>query len=107
MWRSGGDARIAETGENAKLIIRGWCTEEKVMGCKVPASATWPDVNEERSVGESVRPKTRRHIGMKKKGPNAVIKSAKDTLSATVLLRGGRAGETKSRAMCGEESTNS
>ena len=44
---------------------------------------------------------------MKEKGPNAVIESAKDTLSATVLLRGVRAGETKSRAMCGEKSANS
>ena len=44
---------------------------------------------------------------MKEECPNAVIKSAKDTLSATVLLRGVRAGETKNRAMCGEKSANS
>ena len=44
---------------------------------------------------------------MKEESPNAVTKSAKDTLSATVLVRGVRASETKSRAMCGEESTNS
>jgi hypothetical protein len=44
---------------------------------------------------------------VKEESPNAVVKSAKDTLSATVLLRSVRAGETKSRAMCGEESTNS
>ena len=44
---SSGDARVAETTEDAKLIIRGWCTEEEVMRCKVPASATWTDVNEE------------------------------------------------------------
>ena len=69
-----------------KLIIRGRCTEEKVMRCKVPASATWTDVNEERSGGESVRPKARRHIGVKEKSPNAVIKGAKDMLSAAVLL---------------------
>ena len=43
---------------------------------------------------------------MKEKSPNAVIESAKDALSATVLLRGVRASEKKSRAMCGEESTN-
>ena len=47
MRRSSGDARVAKAAEDAKLIIRGWCTEEKVMGCKVPASATWADVNEE------------------------------------------------------------
>ena len=44
---------------------------------------------------------------MKEECPNAVIKSAKDTLSAPVLLRGVRAGETRSRAMCGEKSANS
>ena len=44
---------------------------------------------------------------MKEKGPSAVVKSAKDTLNVTVLLRSVRAGETKSRAMCGQKSTNS
>lgn len=47
MRLSGGDARIAETAEDAKLIAKGWCTEEKMMRCKVPASTTWADVNEE------------------------------------------------------------
>jgi hypothetical protein len=47
MRRSGGDARVAETAKDAKLIIKGRCTEEEVMRCKVPASATWTDVNEE------------------------------------------------------------
>ena len=44
---------------------------------------------------------------MKEKSPNAVIKSAKDALSTTVLLRGIRASETKNRAMCGEKIMNS
>ena len=47
MRRSGGNARIAETDKKAKLIIRGWCTEENMMRCKVPASTTGADVNEE------------------------------------------------------------
>ena len=42
---------------------------------------------------------------MKEKSPNAVIESAKDALSTTVLLRGVRASETKNRAMCGEKIT--
>ena len=107
MRRSGGDARVEGTAEDAKLIIRRLCTEEKVMRCKVSASATWTNVNEEGSSGESVRPKARRHIGVKEESPNAVVKSAKDTLNAIVLLRSVRAGETKSRAMCGEKSANS
>ena len=77
------------------------------MRCKVPASTTWADVYEERSGGESVGPKARRHIGMKEKSPNAVIESAKDALSTTILLRGVRASETKNRAMCGEKIMNS
>ena len=44
---------------------------------------------------------------MKEKSPNAVIKSAKDALSTTVLLRAIRASETKNHAMCGEKITNS
>ena len=44
---------------------------------------------------------------MKEKSPNAVIKSAKDALSTTVLLRGVRTSETKNHAMCGEKITNS
>ena len=46
MRRSSGDARVAKAAEDAKLIIRGWCTEEEVMRCKVPASVTGSDVNE-------------------------------------------------------------
>ena len=107
MRRSSGDARVAKAAEDAKPIIRGRCTEEKMMRCKVPASTTWADVDEERSGGESVRPKARRHIGMKEKSPNTVIESAKDALSTTVLLRGVRASETKNHAMCGEKITNS
>ena len=44
---------------------------------------------------------------MKEKSPNAVIESAKDALSATVLLRGVRTSEMKNRAMFGEKITNS
>ena len=102
MRRSSGDARVAKAAEDAKPIIRGGCTEEKMMRCKVPASTTWTDVDEKGSGGESVRPKARRHIGMKEKSPNAVIESAKDAPSTTVLLRGVRASETKNRAMCGK-----
>ena len=47
MRRSGGDARVAETPEDAKLIIRGRCTEEEVMRCNVSASAIGANVNEE------------------------------------------------------------
>ena len=47
MRRSGDDARVAETTEDAKLIVRGRCTEEEVMRCKVPASMIGADVNEE------------------------------------------------------------
>ena len=51
MRRSSGDARIAQAAENAKPFIRGGCTEEKVVRCKVPASTTWMDVYEEGSGG--------------------------------------------------------
>ena len=51
MRRSGSDARIAQAAENVKPFIRGGCTEEKVVRCKVPASTTWADVDEERSGG--------------------------------------------------------
>ena len=36
MRRSGGDARVAQAAEDAKPFIRGRCTEEKVVRCKVP-----------------------------------------------------------------------
>ena len=51
MRRSGGDARVAQAAEDAKPFIRGRCTEEKVVRCKVPASTTWTDVYEEGSGG--------------------------------------------------------
>ena len=40
---------------------------------------------------------------MKEEGADAVIKSAKHTLSTTVLLRSVRASETKDHAVCGEK----
>ena len=51
MRRSGGDARIAKAAKDAKPFIRRRCTEEKMVRCKVPASTTWADVDEERSGG--------------------------------------------------------
>ena len=51
MRRSGSDARVAQAAEDAKPFIRGRCTEEKVVRCKVPASTAWTDVDEERSGG--------------------------------------------------------
>ena len=56
---------------------------------------------------KSLNPKCGRKACVKKKSSNAVIESAKDALSTTVLLRGVRASETKNRAMCGEKITNS
>ena len=44
MRRGSGDARVAETAEDAKLIIRGWCTEEKMVRGKIATSATRANV---------------------------------------------------------------
>ena len=107
MRRGSGDARVAETAENAKLIIRGWCTEEKVVRCKVSASTAGADVNEKGGSGKGVRPEARRHICMEKKRANAVVESAKDAFCSTVLLRSIGTSETKGSAICGEESANS
>ena len=43
---------------------------------------------------------------MKKERTNAIIESAESMFGATVLWRSIGAGETKGRAMCGEESTD-
>jgi hypothetical protein len=65
MRRGSGDARIAETAEDAKLIIRRWCTEENMMRSKVATGATRANVKKKGGCGERVGPKTGRHVGMK------------------------------------------
>jgi hypothetical protein len=107
MRRSSGDARIAETAEDAKLVIRRQCTEEEMMRSEVAAGATWADIKKESGCGECVGPETRRHVGVKEEGANAVIESAEDTFGATILLRSVWACEAKGGAMSGEESANS
>ena len=46
MRSSGSDARVAQATEDAELSIGGWRAEQKVMRCKIPASATGTDVDE-------------------------------------------------------------
>jgi hypothetical protein len=54
----------------------------------VLSSTTWAKVNKKGGGGEGVRPKGGRDMSMKQKGANVVIKSAENTLSTTILLRG-------------------
>ena len=47
LMRSGGsDARVAQATEDAELSIGGWRAKQEVMRCKIPASATWSNVDE-------------------------------------------------------------
>ena len=55
------------------------------------------------AVASASGPKAWWHVGVKEEGADAVIKGAKDMLSAAVLLRSVRASETKDRAVCGEK----
>ena len=57
----------------------------------VPTNAARPKVDQERRRGKSILPKTRRDVGVKQEGANAVIESAKDTFRPPVLLRSVRA----------------
>ena len=77
------------------------------MWCKVPASTSRTNVDEERGGGESIRPKPGWDTGMEKKNAHTIIEGPKDPFGATILLRGIRAGETKNRAVCGKEGANS
>lgn len=106
MGRSSGDARVVETAEDVKVSIGGWGTKNKMVRCKVAASAARANVKEKGCGGEGVRLEARKLIGMKEKRTHAIVKSAKDAFSSTVLLQNVGESEMKYRAMCGEESTN-
>ena len=98
--RSGGrGARITETPENAKTIIRWNCTEEELVRGVVPAGTTRANVNEEAGGRERVRPEPSRHVGVEEQRADTVIKRAKDALGATILLRRVGAGEAKDGAV--------
>ena len=99
VWRGGRGARITETPENAKTIIRWNRTEEELVRGVVPAGTTGANVNEEAGGRERVRPEPRRHIGVEEQRADTVIKRAKDALGATILLRRVGAGEAKDGAV--------
>jgi hypothetical protein len=52
----------------------------------VPSSATWAKVNKKGGGGEGVRPERGRNMGVEQKGANAVVESAENALSTTILL---------------------
>jgi hypothetical protein len=52
----------------------------------VPSSTTWAKINKEGGGGEGIGPKGSRDMSVKQKGANAVVKSAKNALSTTILL---------------------
>ena len=83
---SGRGARVTETPENAKAIIRWNHTEEELARSVVPARTTRANVNKEAGGRERVRPEPRRHVGVEEQRANTVIKSANDALGATILL---------------------
>jgi hypothetical protein len=57
------------------------------MRSVVPSSTTWVKVNKKGGGGEGVGPKSGRDMSVKQKGANAVVKSAENALSTTILLR--------------------
>jgi hypothetical protein len=57
MRRGSGDARIAEAAEDEKLVIRRWCTKEKMMGSKIATSATRANVKKKRFCRERISKK--------------------------------------------------
>ena len=106
--RGGGrGARITETPEDPETIIGGGDTKEKLMRGIVPAWTTWTDVKKEGGGGKSIRPKPRRHVGVKEQRADTVINSANNALSAAILLRRVRASEAKDGAVRRKEVADS
>jgi hypothetical protein len=68
------------------MIVGGMLAIEKLIRCVVVAWATRTPVEGVCRRGKSFRPERRRNGGVKKKGANTIIQSAKHTLSAAVLL---------------------
>ena len=96
---SGRGARITETPEDAKTIIRWNRTEEELVRSIVPARTTRANFNKEAGGRERVRPEPSRHVGVEEQRADTVVKRAKDALGATILLRRVGAGEAKDGAM--------
>ena len=86
MRSSGRGARLTETPENVKTIIRWNRTEEELVRGVVPAGTTGVNVNEEAGGRECVWPEPSGHIGVEEQRADTVIKSANDALDATILL---------------------
>jgi hypothetical protein len=102
-----GGAGVATAAEDAEIVIDGRHTIEKVVRRVLPTHAAGADVDEECRHGKSIRPEPWGHVGVKQKGAHAVVESAENAFSTTVLLRGVRTRETKNGAVRGEEGANS
>ena len=96
---SGRGARITETPEDVKTIIRWNRTEEELVRSVVPVRTTRANVNKEAGGRERVRPEPRGHVGVEEQRADTFIKSAKDAIHATILLRRVGAGEAKHGAV--------
>ena len=83
---SGRGARITETPENAKTIIRWSRTEEELVRRVVPAWTTRTNVNEKAGGRKRVRPEPRRHVGVEEQHADTIIKGADDALGTAILL---------------------
>ena len=98
--RGGGrSTSVAKAAEDAETIIGRRRTEEKVVRSVVPTGTAWADVEKKSGGGEGIGPKSRRDVGMEKKGADTIIKGPEDALDATVLLGGVGASEAKNGAV--------
>ena len=86
MRSSGHGARITETPEDAKTIIRWNRTKEELVRSVVPARTTRANVNKEAGGRERIRPEPRRYVGVEEQRADTVIEGANDTLDANILL---------------------
>ena len=103
---SGGGARIAAAAEDAKIIVGGRHTKEELVRRVRPTHAAQADVDEKSRRGEGIRPEPWGHVGMEQKGAHAVVESAKDAFSTTVLLGSVWTRETEDGAVGGEKGAN-
>jgi hypothetical protein len=85
------------------MIVGGMLAIEKLIRCVVVAWATRTPVEGVCRLGKSFRPERRRNGGVKEKGTDTVIQSAKHTLSATVLPGCVWTREAEDRAVGGQK----
>jgi hypothetical protein len=86
VWGSGDGVGVAAATENTQMRVIQWNTKEQLIWGEIITGATRLTIEKVSRSGKGVRPEGEWLAGMQQHRAQAIIESAKNTLSPSVLL---------------------